>query len=151
VSPLADDLLFPIAISARVLTAGQPDSQGLQAVAAAGYQVVINLGLHGTPYALPDQAEVVRRLGMDYHHIPVSWEAPHARQLDEFIELMDRLTTQRLFIHCAANKRVTVFMALYLGRSLGWDRSQVVEMVARRWDLTPVWDAFLTQQWQRVA
>jgi protein tyrosine phosphatase (PTP) superfamily phosphohydrolase (DUF442 family) len=46
-----------VVLSERLVTAGQPSEEQLAAVAAAGFKIVINLGLHGDPaYSLPDEA-----------------------------------------------------------------------------------------------
>ena len=44
-------------------TAGQPSMRELETLADAGYQVVINLGLHGTEYALGNEQVWVAPIG----------------------------------------------------------------------------------------
>jgi protein tyrosine phosphatase (PTP) superfamily phosphohydrolase (DUF442 family) len=117
-------------LSARIATAGQPDEGELAAVAEAGYQVVINLGLHDAPYALEDEAGLVRSLGMAYVHIPVVWERPTRDDLERFFETMAAHQDERLFVHCAANKRVSAFMALYRVHRLGWPVEEALATLA---------------------
>jgi len=62
---------------------------------------------------LPDERGLVERLGLKYVHIPVEWQAPTAADLSKFISAIDAHADKKLFIHCAANKRVSVFMALH--------------------------------------
>jgi protein tyrosine phosphatase (PTP) superfamily phosphohydrolase (DUF442 family) len=92
-------------IDAVLATGGQPDADGLTAVVCSGYGVVVNLGLDDAPYALAGEAAIVRGLGADYHHLPVSFEAPTRGDLMHFVELMDHLQGRRVFVHCALNKR----------------------------------------------
>jgi uncharacterized protein (TIGR01244 family) len=130
-----------IQLSERLATAGQPTKDELAAVAQAGYETVINLDVNDSLSALDDEAGLVRSLGMEYVHIPVVWQAPTRADLERFFEAMDARQGQKLFVHCAANRRVSVFIALYRILKLGWEVQE-----ARRWtflDTMPeVWQAF---------
>ncbi|MEZ4518188.1 MAG: hypothetical protein R3C44_15660 [Chloroflexota bacterium] len=61
---------------------------------------------------------------------------------------MDRLQDEKLFIHCAANYRVTAFYSLYALKHLGWSESQAAAFRARVWgiDRYPAWDAFIARR-----
>jgi hypothetical protein len=52
-------------------------------------------------------------LGLEYIHIPVLWEAPTLENFQEFANVMNAHSDQKIFVHCAANKRVSAFMYLY--------------------------------------
>jgi protein tyrosine phosphatase (PTP) superfamily phosphohydrolase (DUF442 family) len=129
-------------LSERIATSGQPSERELAAVARAGYQVVINLGLHDAPYALQDEGGLVRSLGLEYVHIPVVWERPAEADLERFFEAMDARQDRRLFVHCAANKRVAVFMALYRVLRLGWPAEEALQHVPVV-SLPETWQAFI--------
>ncbi len=103
-----------------IATAGRPSEEELAAVARAGFEVVVNLALHDAEYSLPDERRTVESLGLSYVHIPVAWERPLRSDLERFFEVMDKLASRKLFIHCAANKRVSVFMALYRQLRQDW-------------------------------
>jgi uncharacterized protein (TIGR01244 family) len=112
-------------LSERIATAGQPTQEELAAIARAGYEVVINLDVSAraqrpTSYALEDEGGLVRSLGLEYVHIPVVWEQPTKADLARFFEIMQARQDKTLFVHCAANRRVSVFMALYRILRLGW-------------------------------
>jgi protein tyrosine phosphatase (PTP) superfamily phosphohydrolase (DUF442 family) len=88
--------------------------QQLRAVAAEGFKVVINLALHNDPrYSLPDEAGLVDSLGLTYVHIPVQFGAPTEGDLLAFFDAMEAHRDSKVSVHCAANKRVTVFLGLY--------------------------------------
>ena len=59
-----------------VTTSGQPTEEQLAEIHALGVHHVVNLGLHTHEKALPDEAGTVRRLGMEYIHIPVDFQNP---------------------------------------------------------------------------
>lgn len=132
-------------LSEDIATSGQPTEDQFRDIGQAGYEVVINLGLTGTGYALEDEEDLVRSLGMEYVHIPVIWENPTLENLDDFFSAMDLLRGKKVFVHCAANMRVSVFMALYRVRYLGWKVEQAVEDVHRIWKPNAIWDAFIQQ------
>jgi protein tyrosine phosphatase (PTP) superfamily phosphohydrolase (DUF442 family) len=132
-------------LSDRLATSGQPTEDQLTEIGQAGFDVVINLGLTGTDYALEDEAGLVRNLGMEYVHIPVIWEHPTLENLDEFTSTMEDHQGNKLFVHCAANMRVSVFMALYRILHLGWDRERAMEDVRKIWEPNATWDAFIQQ------
>ena len=103
----------------------------------------MNLALHDAEYSLPDERRTVETLGMRYLHIPVVWERPLRADLERFFEVMDGLTGKRVFVHCAANKRVSVFMALYRQLRQGWSAEAVMPDVHAIWEPDDVWRRFL--------
>jgi len=46
-------------------------------------------------------------------HLPVSWEKPQRKKLEEFFLILQALRGKKVFVHCAKNYRVSVFMYLY--------------------------------------
>jgi protein tyrosine phosphatase (PTP) superfamily phosphohydrolase (DUF442 family) len=128
-----------------IATAGQPSEEELAAVAHAGFEVVVNLALHDAEYSLPEECRTVESLGMRYVHIPVVWERPLRSDLERFFEVMDELSDKRVFVHCAANKRVSVFMALYRQRRQGWSADAVMPDVLAIWEPDDVWRRFLEE------
>ena len=103
------------AVDPLLSACGQPTEEQLRAVAADGFKTVVNLALHDDPrYSLPDEAGLARSLGLTYVHIPVQFNAPTESDLRQFFDAMDRHRHEKVLVHCAANKRVTVFLGLYL-------------------------------------
>jgi protein tyrosine phosphatase (PTP) superfamily phosphohydrolase (DUF442 family) len=137
------------AINERLSTAGQPTEAQLEEVAKAGFDVVVNLGLVGQPYSLPDEAGLVASLGLAYHHIPVQFDAPTVEDLQRFFEIMDACAGEgggagkRVFVHCAANYRVASFVAMYGQARLGWSEAEAEACAGRFWALNGVWRGFV--------
>ena len=134
-----------LALDDRIGTAGQPTEEQLREVAAAGYGAVINLGLLDPKYCLADEAALVRSLGLDYRHIPVKFDAPAVEDFDRFVEVMDGWADKRVLVHCAANYRVSGFMALYGEMRLGWTREQADGLVRKLWAPNDTWSKFLDE------
>ena len=128
-------------------TSGQPTEDQLRAIAAAGYAVVVNLALHDDPrYSLADEASSVAALGLDYIHIPVRFDAPSERDLIAFFEAMQRNEGRRVWVHCAANMRVTAFLGLYRCLRQGWPEHRAFALLRDVWQPNPVWAAFIAAQ-----
>ena len=132
-----------VSVGEELATAGQPTELELGEVAAGGFQVVVNLGLLDPRYCLADEAAVVRAIGLEYHHVPVDFEAPSVADLERFTSVMRDARGKRTFVHCAANYRVSCFVALYAEAELGWSREQADAHIARVWEPNATWLAFL--------
>ncbi len=134
----------------RLATGGQPTEAQLREAAEAGWQVVVNLGLLDPRYCLPDEAGLVASLGMEYHHIPVKFDAPTFDNFQRFALVMDRSATKRVLVHCAANYRVSSFLALYGQLRLGWSLAQADAHARLFWDLDGAWLAFIGECRERL-
>ena len=130
--------------SPEVATSGQPRSEHFAAMADAGYIAVINLALHDDPrYSLPDEPRDVRAAKMDYIHIPVQFAHPTLADLKAFIDAMDIYRGKKVWVHCAANMRVTAFVGLYRVLRQGWERELAFEIMKGVWEPNDVWTAFI--------
>jgi protein tyrosine phosphatase (PTP) superfamily phosphohydrolase (DUF442 family) len=128
-------------------TSGQPREEELLLIAQSGYEVVMNLALHDNPrYSLADEAGSVRRLGLEYVHIPVRFDAPSQDDLARFFDAMDARSGKRIWLHCAANLRVTAFLGLYRQLREGWPNGQAFALMNDVWKPNPVWEAFIRRQ-----
>lgn len=132
-----------LAVSDRLATAGQPTESELGEIAAAGYEAVINLGLLDPRYCLANEAVAVAWLGLRYHHIPVQFDAPTLENFAAFVDAMDAHDGQKVFVHCAANYRVSSFVAVYGEMKLGWSRGEADACARFLWPLNDTWTQFL--------
>lgn len=130
-------------LSYELGSSGQPTEEQLQMIAQAGYEVVVNLALHDRPYSLDDEAALVNGLGLEYLHLPVDWEAPSRKDLESFMGLMDARLGKRVFVHCAENKRVSVFVALYRILRQGWSEEAALAVVRDTWEPNATWQEFI--------
>lgn len=126
----------------RLATAGQPTIAQYPAIAAAGYQVVINLAVTNSPNAVVDEAKIARHLGLEYIQIPVEWTAPTLADFQEFRRVMDAHVGSKIFVHCAANKRVSAFVYLY---RIYQGEAEIVarQDLAEIWTPNEIWRTFI--------
>ena len=141
---MLEDILNYRQVDPRLATSGQPDEQELAGIAAAGYTTVINIALHDDPrYSLADERGSVEALGMGYVHIPVQLGAPTPADFDRFVTAMDAHRDGKLWVHCAANKRVSVFLGLYWYLHGGMPLEQAFALQQDIWVPDAAWSAFI--------
>ncbi len=133
-------------VSERIGSAGMPTEAQLAEVARAGFEVVINLDQRDSRYALPDERATVEALGMTYVQIPVIWTRPTHEDLQAFLAALDRFADKRVFVHCVANYRASVFLTLYRILRLGWPREEALRDLTSFWQPDAVWQQFIESE-----
>jgi len=132
-----------VRVSEMLSTGGQPTVEQLRSLAGEGFVAVVNLGLLDPAYCLADEAGLVASLAMEYYPIPVKFDDPREEQFLAFAAVMDRLAGRKTFAHCAANKRVSCFVALYKEAREGWSAERGDAFVRRVWEPDTVWSTFV--------
>ncbi len=130
-------------ISDNIATSGQPSIEEFSYIKRAGYQVVVNLALIDSSNAIPNEKEIVETLGMQYFHIPVIWENPTPDKLHEFIQVMKANAEKKIFVHCAANKRVSAFIYLYRRLNYGISDEEAKKDLDKIWVPNQIWQEFM--------
>jgi protein tyrosine phosphatase (PTP) superfamily phosphohydrolase (DUF442 family) len=133
-------------IDERVSSSGMPEPRDFAVLREGGFETVINLAMPTSDYAMPNEGELVSAQGMTYVHIPVNFEAPQHADFERFVRIMDACADQKVFVHCAANKRVAAFLFLYRIRSGTAGRDLAEADLQRIWEPDPVWRAFLDRE-----
>lgn len=129
-------------INNSLATSGQPTEKQFSEIKNAGYQIVINLALNDSSNALPNEAEIIKNLGMEYIHIPVIWEEPTLKNWENFVEVMDNNPDKKIFVHCAANMRVSAFIYLYR-RQKRVNKEEAKQDLNKIWTPNEVWQNFI--------
>lgn len=130
----------------RIATSGQPSEAQLEAISREGYETVINLALHDNPeYSLPDERGVVEGLGMRYIHIPVQFDHPTLEDLNKFFDAMRENDQRKIFVHCAMNYRVSVFIGLYLRKMKKLPHADAFALMNKVWKPNEVWAKFIAE------
>lgn len=132
-------------VSDSVATSGQPTESQFAAIKASGYQVVVNLALTSSPNALPNESEIVESLGMEYVHIPVVWENPTLDNVARFFNIVEANAGQPIFVHCAANMRVSAFVYLYRLLREQISNEQATQDLHKIWIPNENWQTFIQQ------
>lgn len=124
-------------------SSGQLSARDIAALPLMGVRAVINLALPTSVNALPGEAEMVTREGMDYIHIPVHWEQPEQDQFDRFVAVLEAYRGDTVWVHCAKNMRVSVFLYLYRSLVRGESEEEARFPMREVWRPDPTWQAFI--------
>jgi len=132
-------------ISDDLTTSGQPTEQQIRLMKEAGYQTVINLAPRSVlENSLQTERALLASLEMAYIHIPVDFRNPTQGNFDQFVSSMQAHSGDKVWVHCAANARVSAFVYKYRCLVLG-ENKQVAEVDLKKiWEPWGVWKAFIT-------
>ena len=146
-----EDIYNYLFLTDALSSSGMPTVEQMASVAEAGVQVVINLAPHDVPNAVPNEAELVHSLGMQYINIPVNWNTPTKAGLDQFMDAMDANKGRKILVHCEANFRASAFVSMYRILREGWRVDDALEVMHRIWDedAYPVWKMFIEDTLKR--
>ncbi|MEM9500215.1 MAG: protein tyrosine phosphatase family protein [Pseudomonadota bacterium] len=143
--PEIESIFNYVKISETLSTSGQPTEEQFGAIRDAGFEAVINLLPQEKENALKNEEEVVRGLGLDYTYIPVVFTGPTEEDFSRFAAAMRANERRQIWVHCAVNARVSVFVARYRTEILGEPVAQARAPIGQVWEPYGVWKAFLEQ------
>ena len=130
-------------INEQLCTSGQPTEKQFAAIRDAGFNTVINLAPHQAENSLPDEGATLKTLGISYIHIPVDFQNPTDEDFSNFTKAMRAHADAPLWVHCAANMRVSAFVYRYRCSELGEAREQARADIDKIWQPFGVWRRFL--------
>lgn len=142
-----DDIFNFVTINEQIATGGQPTREQFAAARDAGYAVVVNLAPGSEDNALPDEADIIASLGLEYIHIPMIWTDPKPGEFTAFCAAMERVGDRKVLVHCIANYRVSAVVSSYAIRNLGWSVEQADQLVERIWTSIPEYP--MNDTWRR--
>ena len=140
-----------IAISDTIASSGQPQEHQFKAIADAGFELVINLAMPNSDDAIPEEGNIVTAHRMTYVHIPVPFEAPEARHLKQFINIMQAFSNKKIWIHCVVNYRVSAFLYQYQRLVHGLTKEQAKAVMLPSWEPDEIWQAFMAITQEELA
>lgn len=128
-------------------TSGQISENDIIQIQKDGFTTVINLALPTSSNAIKREAELVANLHMNYINIPVEWELPEVEQFELCAGLLNELHRQgqKVWMHCALNNRVSVFVYLYRKLILGQAEEEAVHPMQEIWTPIPLWREFMDE------
>jgi len=131
-------------ISDDLATSGQPTEQQIRLMKEAGYQAVFNLAPSSVlENSLQTERTLLASLGMEYIHIPVDFSNPTEGNFEQFVSSMQARAGQKVWVHCAANARVSAFVYKYRCVVLGDNKHEAEEDLKKIWEPWGVWKAFI--------
>ena len=143
-----NDIFNFVQLDDRVATSGQPTEQQLSLIKEAGYTTIINLAPKSHENALGNEDELLKELGIRYFHLPVVFTNPTREDFELFIETFEGCDDERIWVHCAANMRVSAFFYKYRLERLGWSESLARADMDKIWEpgkVMAVWQTFIDE------
>ena len=130
----------------KLATSGMPEAAHFALMRAEGFEAVINIGLPTSDHAISNEGELVSAQGMTYVHIPVRFDAPRLEDFERFSRVMEVFEGRRVFVHCAANMRVSAFVFLDRLRKGSVSRELAERDLKQIWEPDAVWRNFINQR-----
>ena len=135
-----------IKINELISTSGQPKIEEFEFIAKEGFEVVINLALNSSSNAIENEDKIVSSLNMSYIHIPVDFENPRISDLKLFLNILQALGANKVWIHCAKNYRVSAFMYVYHKYILHTPFEEIDLSIFEKWQPSLVWQELMKVQ-----
>jgi protein tyrosine phosphatase (PTP) superfamily phosphohydrolase (DUF442 family) len=134
-------------LSDTLHSGGMPTPEQVLSLAEDGIKVVVNLATPKSEDWMPDEQERVEAQNIAYYGIPVDWDNPTMDDLSKFMVVMDKHKHEKILVHCQANYRATVFIALYRYNFLGWAEENAFKDLREIWDPAdyPIWKKFIEE------
>ena len=131
-------------IPGHFTTSGQPNRYQLKLIAQNGYDVVINLApssvLEGS---VIHEAEILSANKVKYIHIPVNFNNTVKDDFLLFVKKLNENKDKKIWIHCAANMRVSAFVYKYRRDVLGLEDKHVIKDMELIWSPNSTWNTFI--------
>ncbi|MCH2159908.1 MULTISPECIES: protein tyrosine phosphatase family protein [unclassified Oleiphilus] len=144
-SETLEDIYNYLPISDLVTTSGQPSEAQFALIKESGFEHVINLAPANAENSLKDEDGTLADLGLSYTHYPVNFVKPSERKFGLFVEKMQELDGQKVWVHCAANMRVSAFMYRYRTQVLKLDMVEARQDLEKIWEPLGVWKTFISR------
>ena len=129
--------------SATFASSGQPTIDQFSAIAENGFERIVYIAFTNNTNALPDADQVVKGLGMEYMHIPVTWDNPLPSDFYAFADSLRRDTDKKTLLHCQVNARATAFSFLYRVIYEGVDIAEAKADMNTVWQPNETWRDFI--------
>jgi len=141
------DIYNYLSIDNLYSTSGQPDESQFGLIRAEGFATVINLAptsiLENSVVA---ESAILADLGMKYVHIPVDFGNPTDEDFGAFSAALSDEDPGKVWVHCAANMRVSAFTYRYRRDTLGENESAARADLHKIWEPFGVWKRFIEKR-----
>ena len=128
-------------------TSGQPNNKQLISIANGGYEAVINLAPNTTIEGrIINEEAILKSNNIAYIHIPVDFNNPLDEDFNKFVAALEQNKHKKIWVHCAANMRVSAFVFKYRRDVLGQSPKNIEEDLEAIWVPNKTWGSFLEKK-----
>ena len=111
---------------------------------------LLSIWLYTTIRATPFATKLQRSKHWDSIMFTSRSDSPTVQDLQAFFEAMERHAQRRVWVHCAANMRVTAFLGLFRALRQGYSEERAFEPMHSVWKPNAVWSTFIAAQLARA-
>ena len=131
-------------------TSGQPNNKQLISIANGGYEAVINLAPNTTIEGrIINEEGILKSNNITYIHIPVDFNNPLDEDFNKFVAALEQNKYKKIWVHCAANMRVSAFVFKYRRDVLGLSPKNIEKDLEAIWVPNKTWSSFLERKYNR--
>ena len=116
----------------RIGNQNQPDGNG-----------IIALPTMGDDGSFPNYLNAEE---VEYIHIPVDFNNPSSKDFEKFVSNIERHQGKKIWVHCAANMRVSAFVYKYRRDVLKLPHNEIVSDMKAIWTPNKTWRVFLEER-----
>lgn len=138
-----------VSINERLITSGQPSAAWLETLGQRGIEGVIYLAPLSVGDAIPEEPQILARQGIEFVHIPITFNDPGSADFDRFSAAMTALQGKKVLVHCQVNMRASSMVFLYRTIVLKEDPQTAFDAVGKVWVPNGVWLRFINAQLKR--
>lgn len=139
-----------VAVSEKLVTAGQPTAESLAALSKQGFQAVINLAPPTVADAIANEPQIIRDQGLEFISIPIQWSNPTETDFQTFADTMKRLQGKKVLVHCQANMRASAMTFLYRVIVAKEDPALAYETMLKVWMPKNQWKDFVNSELKKA-
>ena len=140
-----EDTYNYLKIADSLTTSGQPTEKQFHLIKKSNYETVINLAPTSVlENSLKTEQLLLQELEIEYIHIPVDFKNPTEEDFQKFSNCLQASQDQKVWVHCAANARVSAFIYRYRCSVLGEDEEMAKIDLQKIWEPIGVWKKFIS-------
>ncbi|MBT8077727.1 MAG: protein tyrosine phosphatase family protein [Gammaproteobacteria bacterium] len=124
-------------------SSGQPTERQLQLLQEDGFERVVYIAYSDHRNSLKNEDRLVKKLGMEYLHIPVEWERPTKSDFYLFAGALQKAPDKKTLLHCQVNFRASAFSFLYRVIYEGVPLAQAKADMNTVWTPNETWKALI--------
>lgn len=132
-------------VNHSIAAGAQPKPQDIQDLHSHGYNVILNISPTNTRNYLPEEEQLAKDLGMDYHHLPIDCSNLQAQQYHDFEQILDATLSKpnaKVFIHCGMNIKSSGMLHIYRTQKLGQSKEEAAKALLETPGHEPKWTKY---------
>lgn len=129
--------------SGLLASSGQPSNEHLELAAEQGFKRIVYLAFTDNDTAIEHEDSTVKKLGMDYVHIPIDFRNPTVDDFRIFATVMQQRESAKTLVHCQVNFRASTFSFLYRAIFLDVPILEAKDALDSVWAPNETWFRFI--------